>query len=250
MSSSSQINEIPDNNLINGNKQYFESIASTYDANPVCVTIAQKCTKALLNEAEFDPEKSEVLDFACGTGLISQEICAHVKTILGVDATKGMVDLYNKKVWQQGIDKEEMQAICLELKESEGDQLNGRKFDFVVCASSYHHLEDINSTTKVLANYLKPGGQLFVFDLKHDPKLAHKFFGQLSEHNHEHDHNIDNIISHKGGFNPTELEHALKSTELLEDINIDVAFEYHKWDEKDKCEYVFEFLRVKGRRKY
>ena len=46
---------------------------------------------------------------------------------------QGMVDEYNKKVLQQGIDENKMKAIRLELKE--GDQLNGRKFDLVVVSN-------------------------------------------------------------------------------------------------------------------
>jgi predicted TPR repeat methyltransferase len=66
-------------------------------------------------------------------GLISQELRSYVKSIVGIDMAQGMVDEYNKKVSQQGIDENEMKAICLELKE--GDQLNGRKFDLVVVSN-------------------------------------------------------------------------------------------------------------------
>ena len=58
-----------------------------------------------------------------------------MKSILGVDLSQNMVDVYNRKVWQQGISKDEMEAICLELKEgsdNQDDQLNGRKFDFII----------------------------------------------------------------------------------------------------------------------
>lgn len=74
-SPSSQLNETNEihtnTNLVNGNKKYFGAEASTYDTHPIRVLIAQKCAKALLSEVEpeLDPEKSEVLDFACGTGI-------------------------------------------------------------------------------------------------------------------------------------------------------------------------------------
>ena len=65
-------------------------------------------------------------------GLISQALSPYVKSVIGIDSAQAMVDEFNKKVWQQGINENEMKAICLELKESEGDQLNGRKFDLIV----------------------------------------------------------------------------------------------------------------------
>jgi cyclopropane fatty-acyl-phospholipid synthase-like methyltransferase len=71
-------------------------------------------------------------------------LCSHVKSIIGIDISQAMVDEYNKTVWQQGIDENEMKAICLELKESEGDQLNGRKFDLVVVKYNFNQVAKKN----------------------------------------------------------------------------------------------------------
>jgi ubiquinone/menaquinone biosynthesis C-methylase UbiE len=48
----------------------FDTNASDYDKVPFCLTIAKKCSKAIADEVgnELNPEKTEVLDFACGTG--------------------------------------------------------------------------------------------------------------------------------------------------------------------------------------
>ncbi len=76
-------------------------------------------------------------------GLISQALSPYVKSVIGIDSAQAMVDEFNKKVWQQGINENEMKAICLELKESEGDQLNGRKFDLVMVSTFlFFHLVD------------------------------------------------------------------------------------------------------------
>ncbi|CAG8569954.1 4844_t:CDS:2 [Acaulospora morrowiae] len=242
MASSSTNGNLSSNN-VEGNHRHHSETCS-YDTDQARGFVAKKCAKAILNEVEpeFDPEKSEVLDFACGIGLISQELCAHVKSILGVDISKDVVDVYNKKVWQQGIDKEEMQAVCLELKESEGDQLNGRRFDAVVCASSYHHIGDINSITKILSSYLKPGGELIVLDLKKDPETSHKFHGKHGSHD------VGHTVTHSGGFDPIELENAFKNTGIIEDVSVNVAFEFTKWVEGEERDYVFEYLIAKGRR--
>ncbi|KAF0548843.1 S-adenosyl-L-methionine-dependent methyltransferase [Gigaspora margarita] len=229
-----EANELP--NIAERNKEYFNTESSKYDAHPTRVLCAKKCAEAILEEVK-DLEGYEVMDFACGTGLVSQDLCTHVKSILGVDLSQNMVNEYNKKVWQQGIDKEEMQAICLELKESEGDQLNGRKFDLIVCASAYHHLDDINSTTRMLASYLKQGGELIVLDLKKDPEVSHMFHGG----------NKDHIISHEGGFYPEELEKVFLATGMLENVSSKVAFSFPKQIEKDK-EHMFEWFLVRGKK--
>ncbi|CAG8743563.1 11798_t:CDS:2, partial [Cetraspora pellucida] len=186
-----EANELP--SISELNKEYFNNESSKYDSHPTRYLCAKKCAEAILKEIEDfeDLEGSEVMDFACGT----------------VDSSQNMVNEYNKKVWQQGIDQEEMHAICLELKESEGNQLNGRKFDLVVCASAYHHLEDINSMTRVLASYLKQDGTLIVLDLKKQPELSHRFHGEV------------NVVSHRGGFDPKELENIFLETGTLKDVD-------------------------------
>src|SRR5436309_10305773 len=91
-----------------------------YESGSIRLTVAKKCSSAIINEVE-DDEETEVLDFACGTGnviccthythfltkyfygigLISQALCPYVKSMIA----QAMVDEYNKRVWQQGIDE-------------------------------------------------------------------------------------------------------------------------------------------------
>lgn len=61
-------------------------------------------------------------------GLVSRELAPLCKKIVGVDISQGMVDVYNTRVANQGIDTEEMKAVCVELNGSE-DELDGVKFD-------------------------------------------------------------------------------------------------------------------------
>lgn len=48
----------------------FDTNASDYDKIPFCLTVAKNCSKAIIDELgnELNPEKTEVIDFACGTG--------------------------------------------------------------------------------------------------------------------------------------------------------------------------------------
>ena len=50
----------------------FDTLASDYDKIPFCLTISKKCSKAIIDDMgnELNPEKTEVLDFACGTGSV------------------------------------------------------------------------------------------------------------------------------------------------------------------------------------
>ncbi|CAI2175176.1 4894_t:CDS:2 [Funneliformis geosporum] len=254
MSSSDQIPfSSNDDNFAYHNKLHFNSEAKNMESDPFNLMVAKKCGEAIINEikSELDPDKTEVMDFACGTGLISQALCPYVKSIMGVDSAQAMVDEFNKKIWQQGIDESEMKAICLDLKESEGDQLDGRKFDFVVvgisilqCASAYHHISDIAAITRILASYLKPSGKLIVLDITKDPELVDKFKYFQDKHKH-----VEHTVAHKGGFYHNEIEEVFLNTRVLEDVKVEIAFTFNKFLEKDQKEYTFKYLIAKGRKK-
>jgi hypothetical protein len=65
---------------------------------------------------------------------VAEIIASECKSILGVDISQGMVDNFNTKVANQGIESDEMNAVCTELKGELGE-LGGRRFDVVIVGS-------------------------------------------------------------------------------------------------------------------
>jgi len=63
-------------------------------------------------------------------GLVSKELVPHVKSILGVDISQGMVDQYNKRVQDEGIPLEKMHAVRCEIEGKDGE-LDDSKFDVI-----------------------------------------------------------------------------------------------------------------------
>jgi len=189
-----------------GNRAHYDSEEAAHiDDRPDFIEMAQRLSEAMRKEYTFDEEKTTVLDFACGTGLISRELAAYSKAIVGVDISQARVDQYNTRVQNQGITPDEMKAVCLELKGEEGE-LDGAKFDVVVCASSYHHMSSVEDITKALAYFLKPGGSLLVSDLC--PSEQPIFPG---------DHN--NVVAHQHGFDEERMR------KLFEDVGLQ-SFKY------------------------
>ncbi|KAJ7063677.1 S-adenosyl-L-methionine-dependent methyltransferase [Mycena amicta] len=118
---------------------------------------------ALRGAYPFNDEFTSVLDFACGKGLISRGLAPYCKRIVAVDHNPVSVQLFAERIRNQGIPSEEMRVVCTELKGND-TELDGEKFDVVVCSAAYHHLESINDTTRTLAYFLKPTGCLLVVD--------------------------------------------------------------------------------------
>jgi 2-polyprenyl-3-methyl-5-hydroxy-6-metoxy-1,4-benzoquinol methylase len=160
--------------LAESNKKHFDAYAAKFNARTDAVEMGRRVVNAARKMyGKFDEEKTRVLDFACGSGLVSMHLAPYCTSILGVDISQGMVDLYNERVANQGIDPSEMQAIALELK-GDPEELGGRKFDVVICSMSYHHLSSILQTTRALSTHLAPGGCILIADIHaYTPTSAH-----------------------------------------------------------------------------
>jgi len=162
----------------------------------------------VLKTYPFKEGETEVMEFACGTGLVSKELVPHVKSILGVDISQGMVDQYNKRVQDEGIPLEKMHAVRYELEGREGE-LDGSKFDVIVCTSAYHHFESINKVTNILTYFLKHGGVLIVLD-------GERRECEVKEEYHH-------ILPHARGMEKTDIIHALEQAGL-DSISYEKAF--------------------------
>ncbi|KAI0085964.1 S-adenosyl-L-methionine-dependent methyltransferase [Irpex rosettiformis] len=147
------------------NEAYFDAGAEKNDVQPEWVKLAHDAVEAILKAypESFDKDKTQVLDFACGTGLVSRELFPHVNSILGIDISQASVDVYNRHVTEQGISPEKLKAVKTLLKGEDGE-LDGNKYDVVVCTAAYHHFDDVNDITRILASFIKPGGSLVITD--------------------------------------------------------------------------------------
>ncbi|KAG6877398.1 hypothetical protein C0992_010041 [Termitomyces sp. T32_za158] len=197
-------------NFVEANKDHFDKTAAQYDEYPHVLERARRTAIRIREAYDFEEDITTVLEYACGTGLVSRELAPYTKRIVGVDISQGMVDQFNTRVRNQGIPPEEMQAFCVELK-GEAGELGDEKFDAIVCASAYHHFPDIDAVTGVLVHFLKPGGVLLVVDLaKHTGERAHD--------GHEHGHLIPDqyhhIVPHRDGISEQDIRKAFESAGL------------------------------------
>ncbi|KAJ7118940.1 S-adenosyl-L-methionine-dependent methyltransferase [Mycena epipterygia] len=147
--------------LASANQAHFDQHAHHADQRPDATELAESVCNAILQAYPFDKEATSVLDYACGTGIVSRRLASHCKTLVGVDISQGMVDEFNKTMQSNGL-SEQMRAVRAELK-GEDTELDGMKFD-VMCSLAYHHIDDIAAVTRLLAFFLKSGGTLLIVD--------------------------------------------------------------------------------------
>jgi len=163
------------------NAEHFDKESKNQEMIKLGTELAQLSAPHILKYYKFDKETTEVLDFAAGWGLVSKEIIPHAKSILGVDVSQGMVDLYNETGEKEGFSG--MKAVCADLKGEDGE-LDGQKFNVVICNMAYHHFEDVGKMTKILTDFLRPGGKLIVSDFHADSGEVRKDFAHVVAHAH------------------------------------------------------------------
>jgi len=163
--------------------------------------LSRRIANLILKSYSFD-QTTCVLDFACGSGAISQSLASECKSILGIDINQQAVDAYNQRVANQGISSDEMKALRLDLTNPAESAFITEKFDVVVCAQAYHHIADIMRVTETLASMLKQDGKLIVVDLlKSEDSLLLK-------------DSAEGPVAHKGGLTEAEMREAFMSASL------------------------------------
>lgn len=137
----------------------FNKDAATWDENPGRVKVAQNIAAAIVSTGMLD--KNDVLmDFGCGTGLVSLALEPHVAAITGVDSSAGMLDMFNKKIMHYAINN-----ISTALVDIDTTELPAGPFNCVVSSMTMHHIAVIPLLLKKLCTVLDKNGKIFIADL-------------------------------------------------------------------------------------
>ncbi|MBY6057897.1 class I SAM-dependent DNA methyltransferase [Leisingera daeponensis] len=101
-----------------------------------------------------------VLDFGCGTGLLSEKLAPHVKEVVAVDTSERMIAVLQDKALPN------VRALHADiLGGSAGGAGNGLSGFDLICASSVcSFLPDYNGAVAVLAGLLNRGGTFVQWD--------------------------------------------------------------------------------------
>jgi len=98
-----------------------------------------------------------VLDFGCGTGLISIGISGKVKKIKAIDTSSELIKLAKENGIERNI--ENIEFIHSDIF-SFGKQ--GQAYDVILALYIFHLIEDLNPILKIMHEILKPAGRLLI----------------------------------------------------------------------------------------
>jgi ubiquinone/menaquinone biosynthesis C-methylase UbiE len=166
----------------------FDEAAKTWDTE-ARISRAKTVAEAMKARISFSLS-DKVLEFGCGTGLVSSFIIEGVGQVTLVDSSEGMLAAAREKFSRWPEKRVEAYSSIFDPALKEGN------FDCAYASMSLHHVEEVWETLRRLCSLLKPRGCLCLIDLMPDGGAFHREEPGFRGHN---------------GFDPDELASFLSS---------------------------------------
>jgi ubiquinone/menaquinone biosynthesis C-methylase UbiE len=132
----------------------FDKAASKYDNR--AGKISGRFYNLLLKQVELFPG-AKVLDVGCGTGTVLRRMAEACDiTGYGIDAEENMIIEAKRKC----------PGMNIQISRCENTPFENRYFDVMTACMAYHHFADRAGFAKEAARLLKPGGRLYIADLR------------------------------------------------------------------------------------
>ena len=114
---------------------------------------------------------TNILDIATGTGDLAIELTnTNAKKIIGLDISKGMLEVGIKKIKNKKLD----QIIEMVIGDSEDLKYNDNFFDAITVSFGVRNFESLNSGLSEILRVLKPNGTLVVLETSNPTKFPFK----------------------------------------------------------------------------
>jgi demethylmenaquinone methyltransferase/2-methoxy-6-polyprenyl-1,4-benzoquinol methylase len=142
--------------------QMFDNISANYDFlnHFLSLNIDKGWRKKVVKMAAAGKPK-QILDVATGTADLAIALTkAHPEKITGIDISRGMLDVGQKKIDAKGLS----QIITLEQADSEALPFEDNTFDIVTVAFGVRNFENLEKGISEIYRVLKPNGKILVLE--------------------------------------------------------------------------------------
>lgn len=191
----------------------FDKNAKDWEKKERRLLLAKKAFEAISEKVKVDKSKI-IADFGAGTGLLHIGFQPHVKEIIALDNSQGMLNVLNEKILNQGITN-----IKPVFFDADKDEFNDINFDILISSMSFHHVNDIKAFLNKIYNQINENGQVCIADLVSEDGSFHS----------------DNTGVIHFGFNPEEFALWMQETGF-KDVETLV---FHEIDSNDRKYPVF-----------
>ena len=110
-------------------------------------------TRAVERFAKYLRAESTVLDYACGTGVVTLKIAADVKEVHGIDTSAKMIDLAKERGRER-----EVGNVHFAQKTIFDEGLGRESYDVILAFNILHLLEDARKAVQRASELLRPEG--------------------------------------------------------------------------------------------
>lgn len=146
---------------------HFDDNARRWDENPVFQERGLKMAQTIQSMVSLDKTMT-VLDYGCGTGLLSFPLKDALGEITMADSSEGMLAVLREKIAAQGV--KNMHPTKLDLLT---DAPPAARFNLIYTSMTLHHIPDIGHILDVFHDLLVPGGSLCIADLDKEDGSFH-----------------------------------------------------------------------------
>lgn len=136
---------------MNKSEKFWDKMANNYD--PEEKKDEQTYIKIIEKTKQYLKISDIVLDYGCGTGLISNEIADNVKVIHAIDTSSKMIEIAKRKA-----DGRKIENIDYEHSTIFDERYKKGSFDVILVFYILHLLEDTPKVMQRINELLKPGG--------------------------------------------------------------------------------------------
>lgn len=136
----------------------WDQVAPDWDEDPYARAYAKAAFGSLtsvLVQSDVNMAQARVLDFGCGTGLLTELLVGAGASVHAVDTSTGMLDVLKRKAAERGWNSVTM-ASELSAEES--------PVDMIVCSSVCAFVDDYPALVQELTSHLTRGGFFIQWD--------------------------------------------------------------------------------------
>jgi ubiquinone/menaquinone biosynthesis C-methylase UbiE len=153
-----------------GNEKWdFDKEAASWDKNPRRVNLANDIAAAISDRKILNPDM-DVLEFGCGTGLLTLRLRPLVHSVTGVDSSRGMLGVLKSKIEDQ-----KLANVGIQFLDPARSDVPEGSYHAIVCSMTLHHVRQTRPLIDQFYRITAPHGYIFIADL--DPEGG-KFHGE------------------------------------------------------------------------
>ncbi len=145
-------------------QQHFDEAASTWDMGDVRVATARSIFQTLISRMALG-SSMDLLDFGCGTGLLSFQAAPLVNSVTGVDLSPNMV----AQLLQKNTPELQIDAVCQDIVNTPLEQ----KFHGIISSMALHHVEELPALFSTFYTHLHRDGFIALADLETEDGTFH-----------------------------------------------------------------------------